>query len=215
MKAIATSDIDRQVLEVLRDELSLDLELALDERSIAHKAIEPPSWIQFFAEGSWWLKALGAYAALYVAEIVKEAGKETWKTRAKIAATTVATGNKVSRLARSLVKLRKALPARSKLVLGLPVPDDYFGVRFELVAKEEDLMAAEIALFVQYIPSIESLIEVEGLRNGHITGPIMLVACDDMTLKVTWMNCKLLTIEERILCLETKAQPDSQQVAER
>lgn len=200
MKALATSDIDPNVLESLRHELSPDLELVLDKRSIMLRSAEPPSLIQFFAEGQWWLKALGAYAALYVAEIVKEAGKETWKNRTKILRVSVAAGDKILKFARALTKMRESLPVRSKLVLGLPVPDEYFGVRYELVAREADLMASEIALFVSYIPQIEKLVVSEGLRKGNVTGPLMLTTCDDLTLKVTWMDRKSLTIEERALC---------------
>jgi hypothetical protein len=208
MKALATSDIDPRVLRSLRDELSPDLELVLDEHSISLKSFEPPSWVQFFAEGPWWLKTLGAYAALYVAEIVKEAGKQTWKSRAKIVLASVTAGDKVLKLARALAKLRKSLPAHSKLVLGLPVPDDYFGIRYDLVARDEDLMASEIALFVSYIPQVEQLVESEGLRNGIVTGPLMLLVRDDLALKVTWMNRKTLTVEERTLCLTNEAHPN-------
>lgn len=207
MKAIATSDIDHRVLVALRDDLCPDIELTLDDRSISLKSVEPPSWIQFFADGPWWLKALGAYAALYTAEIVKEGGKETWTERVKIASSAAATGDKILKLAQSIANLRRSLPERSKLVLGLPVPDDYFGVRYELVAREEDLMAAEIALFVQYIPKIERLIEAEGLQSGKVTGAIMLLVCEDLTLKVTWMNRELLSIEERTLHLDNETQP--------
>lgn len=207
MKALATSDIDPRVLASLRDELSPDLELVLDKYSISLKSVEPPSWIQFFAEGQWWLSALSAYAALYVAELVKEAGKETWKNRTKIVRTSAAAGDKVLKLAKALSKMRASLPARSKLVLGLPVPDDYFGIRYELVAREADLMASEIAMFVSYIPRIEELVESESLGNGNVTGPLMLTVCDDLSLKVTWMNRKSLTVEERTLCLTSEAQP--------
>ena len=104
MKALATSDIDPNLLEALRAELAPDIELAIDERSIAMRSVEPPSWIQFFAEAPWWAQALGAYAAVYVAELVKEAGKETWKQRANLASRSVSAANGVVKLARSLLR---------------------------------------------------------------------------------------------------------------
>jgi hypothetical protein len=204
MKALATSDIDPNLLEALRAELAPDIELAIDERSIAMKSVEPPSWIQFFAEAPWWAQALGAYAAIYVAELVKEAGKETWKQRANLASRSVSAANGVVKLARSLLRLRAALPGRSKLVLGLPVPDDYFGVRFELVGREEAILSAEIALFVSYIPFIEKLIETESLRN-KVTGSIILVIQEDFSLRITWMDRHSLTVEERVLSLTNEA----------
>jgi hypothetical protein len=202
MKATATSDVDHAALELLREQLQPDLELSLDEHAIILRSAEPPSWVQFFAEAPWWIKALEAYAALYVAEIVKAAGKETWKERAKLTRAAVGTGNKVLKLARSFVALRDRIPKKTKLVLGLPVPDDYFGTRFELIGENENIIAAEIALFIRYVPAIERIIEAEGLRAGKVTGAITLRIAEDSSLRVTWMNRESLKIEDRTLHLE-------------
>ena len=204
MKATATSDVDQQALELLCNQLQPDLDLSLDEHAIILRSAEPPSWVQFFAEAPWWIKALGAYAALYIAEIVKEAGKEIWKERAKLARVATGTGNRVLKLARSLVALRDRIPKRTKFVFGLPVPDDYFGTRLELIGKDEDIIAAEIALFIRYIPAIERLIETEGLRAGKVTGAITLHIAEDSSLRVAWMNRESLKIEERTLYLDNK-----------
>lgn len=204
MKALATSDIDPALLRTLRADLSPELELTIDERTVSLKSAEPPSWIQFFAEAPWWIQALGAYAAVYVAELVKEAGRETWKQKAQLAHRTVDASNRMVKVARSVLRLRASLPERTKLVLGLPIPDDYFGVRFELVGRDEEILAAEISLFVRYVPAIEKLIQTEELR-GKVTGAIILLIQEDLSLKVTWMNRQLLKIEERVLRLSDEA----------
>jgi hypothetical protein len=108
------------------------------------------------------------------------------------------------KVARSVLRLRASLPERTKLVLGLPIPDDYFGVRFELVGRDEEILAAEISLFVRYVPAIEKLIQTEELR-GKVTGAIILLIQEDLSLKVTWMNRQLLKIEERVLRLSDEA----------
>jgi hypothetical protein len=181
------------------------MELQVDERLILLRSAEPPSWIQFFAEAPWWVKALGAYAALYVAEITKEAGRDTWRNRAKVASAAIGSKNQIARFARGLLKLKARVAPRTKLVLGLPIPDDYFGVRFELVGRDEDLLAAEIALFARYVPAIERLIEAEGLRYGRVTGAVMLTIGDDTSLRVTWMDRERLEVEERVLRLDDEA----------
>jgi len=201
LKITATSDVNPASLERLCSELQPDLDLSLDERSIFLKSAEPPSWIQFVALAPWWIKALGAYAALYVAEIVKEAGKETWKKRAEIARAAAGAGNKILKFARSLVALRERISPRTKFVFGLPVPDDYPGTRLELTGKDESTIAAEIALFVSYLPAIERLIEAEGLQGKVAFGMTLRIA-GDSSLRVAWMIPDSSKTEERTLRLD-------------
>ena len=75
MRARSTSDVPLETLRELSLELSADLELEVDEHHIFLGAAEPTSWVSFLAEADWWVKALTTYAALDVAEIVKEATK--------------------------------------------------------------------------------------------------------------------------------------------
>lgn len=65
-----------------------------------------------------------AAAALYVAEIVKEAAKESWKNRAKVVALVVGATNKVKSFAANIVRLKRKLPERTEVVLALPIPND-------------------------------------------------------------------------------------------
>jgi hypothetical protein len=205
MKVTATSDIDLGALQLYWSELENDLGVLIEERTIFLRSVEPPSWIQFFADSAWWVKALGAYAAIYVAAIVNKASGETWRNRAKLAAPAIDAGNRVLKLALSLVTLRAKLSTRSKLVLGLPVPDDYFGVRFELLGQDQDVLAAEIALFVQYVPAIERLIELEGIKYGKVAGAVTLVLEEDSSLRVAWTDRESFQGAERILRIDNGA----------
>ena len=80
MRALSTADISLDYLRQLSSELGPEFGLDVDERQVVFKSAHPPSWIVFFADADWWIKALTAYAGLYVAEIVKEAGKQTCGT---------------------------------------------------------------------------------------------------------------------------------------
>jgi hypothetical protein len=82
MKVTSTRDVPLDVLRDLRAELGPEFDLDV-EGQVALLSAEPPSWIAFIAESHWWVQALAAYAALYVAEIVKEAGKDSWKSRGR------------------------------------------------------------------------------------------------------------------------------------
>ena len=201
LKATSTADIDLRTLAALRDDLSADLEIEVSESQIFLRSAEPPSWIQFLADAPWWVQAFGAYSALYVAELVKEAAKTTWAERAAIVRKAKVTTKVLGRFARRLARLRSSLPERSQLVIGLPVPDDYFGVRFELLGRDEDVLAAEIAVFASFVPALEQLIRSERLEQGRVVGAINLLVTDDLRLKVAWMDRESLGIQERVLQL--------------
>src|ERR1017187_10008870 len=79
MRVTWTKDVSLEDLRKLSTELGSDFEIEIDEMPRSYKSAVPPSWVRCYAENSWWIKGLGAYAAIYVAEIVTEAAKNTWK----------------------------------------------------------------------------------------------------------------------------------------
>jgi hypothetical protein len=83
-------------------------------------------WVALLADADVWVKALGAYAALFVAEIVKEAAKDTWRNRAKAAAIGSATFGLLGKMASSITLLKRRLADRTSVAIGLPIPNDYF-----------------------------------------------------------------------------------------
>lgn len=87
MRAYSTSDIPLENLQRFSAELRPDFDIQVDERQMFCKGGVPPSWVVFFTNADWLIKLLGLCAGLNVAEIVKEAGKDTWKNRKKIAST--------------------------------------------------------------------------------------------------------------------------------
>ena len=109
MKVLSTSDVQLGVLRELVGDLAPEIELEVDDRQLFMKSTEPPSWITFLADADWWVKALAAYAALYIAELVREAAKDTWKNRAKAISGLAAAGNQIRQLAESMAHLRARL----------------------------------------------------------------------------------------------------------
>lgn len=199
LRATSTADIQLQSLWAFRDELSDDLDIVVDESQVYLCSIEPPSWVQFFAESSWWVQAFGAYSAVYVAELVKEAAKTTWAERAAIARKTLRAKQKLGAFARRLAMLCATLPKHSQLVIGLPVPDNHFGTRFELLGRDEDVLAAEVAVFASFVPALEGLVRTEQLDKGRVVGAINLMVTEQLCLKVAWMDKETLSINERLL----------------
>jgi hypothetical protein len=186
--ARSTSDISLLTLHTVGAELGADFQLEVDERQIFLKSAEPPSWVTFLAEADWWIKVMGAYAALYIAEIVKEAGKDTWKHRAKALSAAVATANLIRRFGTALANLRKRLPLRTRIEIALPIPDDYFCTRVELIGTEADDLAVQIALFVHHLPMLVEFMRDKKLDRRNVAGGISLKLLPDASLHVRWQD---------------------------
>jgi hypothetical protein len=205
MRALATSDVAIDSIQELRRDLSLDFELQVDDRQIFLSSAEPPSWVTFLANADWWTKGLAAYAALYVAEIVKEAAKGTWKNRGKAVAAGVAAGKGIKKLASSIARFRRRLLPKTQLRVTLPIPDDYFATSLELLGFDPIDLEVQIALFVHHLPALTALIQSERLEHGRVLGGIHLELLPDAALEVSWLDKDSFKEHRRILPLEDTA----------
>jgi hypothetical protein len=161
----------------------------------------PPAWINLIADAPWWVKGFGAYAALYVAELVKEAAKDTWKHKGKIVAGMVGVGNRVSRLASSLFTARSSSRRNTDLSIGLPIPDEDYTTLLRLSSDEPDDLALEIALFVHHLPALIQLLQAEGVRTGATVRWVSTELLDDGSLRARWLQNEPLQHREAILPL--------------
>ena len=199
MKVISTSDVPLSALRSLADELGEEFELEVDESQVFLRSTDPPSWVTFLAEASWWNKLLGAYAALYVAELVKEAAKETWRSRGKALVAAKSAGHQLRRLAASVAELRSRLSGPTTLGLGLPVPDELFSTRLTLDGTDPDELAIQIALFIHHLPALSQLISTHALADGNAGTGVFLRLRDDGALLVSWHDRHTLKIHEHVL----------------
>src|SRR5450755_1231349 len=188
IRAISTSDVSLEALRDFRDQLAGDVEVMVDSSQVFLMSAEPPSWLALLAEAPWWIKALGAYAALFVAKIVEEAAKETWKNRGKAFAAGVDAANRVKRVAIAMFNLKPNLPPRTRLEIGVPVPDDYFATRLTLDATDPDNLTLQIALFVHHLPALMGLVEQKQLSRGCVAAGIHLELLGDGSLEVSWQD---------------------------
>jgi hypothetical protein len=191
MRALSTGDIPLDDLRDLTTQLGPDFGMEIDKRQVVFKSIDPPSWVVFFAEADWWIKVLLASAGLYFAEIVKEAGKDTWKNRAKILSAAAATGDRVRQLAVALASFRRRLAERTRISIGLPTPNDYDGTRFELVGADVDELVVQLAAFVHYLPALAVLMREERLDRVRVATGIRLRMRADFSLEVSWQDSSL------------------------
>jgi len=205
MRALATSDVPVDALKELSRDLGPDFELAVDDRQIFLKSAAAPSWVTFLASADWWVHVLAAYSAIYIAEIVREAGKQTWKDRARAVAVGVAAGKGIKKLASSLVRFRERLLPQTRLRIALPVPDDYFATSLELLGSDPIDLEIQAALFVHYLPALTTLIQSEQLERGRALAGITLKVLTDASLEVSWVDKKSFAQQRRTLPLKGAA----------
>jgi hypothetical protein len=191
MQVKSTSDISLEDVRQLATELGADFELEVEDHQIVYKSHDAPSWVRLFANADWWIKLLAAYASLYFAEIAKEAGKETWKNRGKIASAAFAAGDRIKQFAVGLGHLRSRLPRKTRLEIALPFPDDYDGTILELTGSTVDELSPQVALFVHHLPTLLDLMRSEGLGRGSIATGIHLTILSDLSLHVAWQDGSL------------------------
>ena len=144
---------------------------------------------------------MAAASALYVAELIKESAKETWKNRAKVVAAFVGVTNKARMFAEKIIKLRQRLPERTAVVLALPVPHYYRGSTLALSARDADTLTVEIALFIHHLPALGKLMREEDLEGSRAATGLFLSLLDNGDLKISWVDCDSMEIQSRVILL--------------
>jgi hypothetical protein len=201
----STRDVPLEALYELKHELGSEFALDVDEGQIVLKSAEPPSWVTFLAKPDWWLHLLEAAAALYMAEIIKQTAKHSWRHRAKAWAAVGGVGNRIKKLADGIVRLRHKTSQRTGVGVGLPVPDEHFPSCLYLEEAGPEELAVQIALFIHHLPALKSLIAEERLDQGRVLGGICLRLLEEGTMEVTWMDKEPMRLSKRILPLESRA----------
>jgi hypothetical protein len=201
VKVVSTSDVDLGVLRALGEDLAPGVELEVDDRQIFMRSAEPPSWITFLAEADWWVKALTAYAALYIAEIVKGAAKDTWANRARAISGLAAAGNQIRRLAVSMASLRARLAPRTRIEVGIPFPEEHWPARLQLSGSDAHEIALQLALFVHHLPALQTFILIKGLNSSRVAAGMSLTLLTDGSLEVSWQDGESLSRQQHVLTL--------------
>lgn len=202
MKVLSTYDISKEILEGLKADLGDDFRLDIDSQ-VALFSAEPPSWFTFIAEADWWIKAFAAYAALYVAEIVKEAGKDTWKNRGK--AFEFLKTDSLHRMSKAILRALSRTRPNTTASVAIPIPSEVYTTSLRLTSRNEDDIAAEIALFVHHLPALTELLNAEDIGAGNSSGWIRLKFLDDGSLEVRWFERE--SLEERRYVLPFRPMP--------
>lgn len=182
----STNDVPLPVLENFAADLEPDLLVEVDSSQISFKSAEPQSWIALFATADWWIKLITAYGALYTAEIVKEAAKDSWKNRARGVDALRSWAGGVMRLAGSFKKLRPRLSGKTTIKLGLPVPDEYFGTTLDLIGSDVEHIEQFIVMFIAHLPQINEILDAQRATDRRVLAGVRLTLLEDGALEVSW-----------------------------
>jgi hypothetical protein len=204
MKVLATEDVAAQPLADFRAELVGDYGEPTEEGRFFFKSLDAPSWVRLVAELAWWQQALAAAAALYVAELVKEAAKETWKSRAKVIAATVNAARGLKHLAGAVCRLKSSLSSRTEVIVSIPEPHEYFGAQLRLNLEDQSLAEVELALFVHYLPAVSALIAEHKTKGVRAATGYFLELQDSANLLVWWFDGETLKRNEALITLAAR-----------
>lgn len=192
IKITATDDVPNEPLNEFRAETAAELNLQIEEERYFLKSLDAPSWVRLVAELDWWQQALSAASALYIAELVKEAAKETWKSRAKLLTVAASSVRAIRTLAVRLVQLKRKLEERTEVVVGVPLPHEYFDTQLILRAKDPAETEIELALFVHYLPAVKALIDEQASKNQPASTGYFLEIQPNTDLLVWWFDSETL-----------------------
>lgn len=113
----STEDISEVILNEFARLAELPADVEICDQHFIMRSAEPPSWISLIAESSWWVKLFAGAAALYTAELVKEAAKETWKNRVDIYKRLGTSVNTITKLGLAFLESKKKCKDHSYLVV--------------------------------------------------------------------------------------------------
>ena len=131
----------------------------------------------------------------------REAAKETWKNRNEIRIAITDATTALFRFASKIVELRKKLAARTVIGVGVPTPDEFRGIRFDLASSDDPAdVALDIALFVHYLPEVLRAIEDEQITRRAMAG-IVLRLRRDGSLEMEWHDRDPLRLRNRVFTL--------------
>lgn len=152
------------------------------------KSALPPSWIAVIADHKELIAALGPAAAIFFAELTKEAAKETWRSKGKIArALAHAAVWPLRRAASILAAARDSTPRGASVVLQIPV-SEFAHVRAKLDASDVEPLALSIAQVVRAAAELDRV--VREIENGDLAagGRYFATLEPDGTIRLEWIS---------------------------
>ena len=144
------------------------------------KSLDPPSWLAFLAEASWWQEALGGTVSLVVKSLIEEATRNFYRA----VANRLRKPDPLDEFASCLRKFSRENP-KAGLAIGIRTHDQLNGTTLPMECDAE--MEARIGVFVHHVPRLIELIEKESVLD-KVIGGVYLRLYDNGALGVTWLE---------------------------
>ena len=190
MKITSTQDVSLPSLQAAADSsLPASWKVDVDDSQVFLRAYEAPSWVSIAASAPWWVQMLGTAASVYIAGILSEAGKDTWKNRGRLAAFVKQANSAVVHIATFAIQTRIAGNERTFVRLEVPLENGFDSVGLKLEYQTQDELEFEIALFVHYAPQIESLLQQTRVQGNRTVGGVNAeFGKNDYSMLLTWLD---------------------------
>ena len=162
-------------------------------------ALDLPGFIKLIGEAADWLP-LKAAAAIFLSQLAKEAATDIYKHKAAIArALGEVAAAPIRTVAQSLLRARldsgSAVPG---VVLGLSIPNDFFGTSIDLDAMSEEEIAVVVSKFVTRAEEIEAIIKAEIVAGNPPMGSVLVSSASSGGFTLSWLDRSMKQHERQV-----------------
>ena len=193
-----SESVNREAISALRYELEDRLSTSVETHLVGLRSFEIPMVISIVVVSATWLLRLFG---------VPEYFKIRMQERARIDARK-ANEKRMQRVRSShwfVASLSKHISDGASVTIGLHIPPEHFENRMNadhfggllLKGTNKEMIAAELDLFLQYVPALQHLIETE-ITPNPILGGVYLKLLDD-GLEVSWIPQEMFRKRVRVL----------------
>ncbi|HET9814038.1 MAG TPA: hypothetical protein VFP57_10350 [Sphingomicrobium sp.] len=192
----STGDILLEKLEAVFAESVVAELTEIDERQYFFKSMDAPSWVQLLANVNEWVALLGGGLSVYVAGILAEAGKDTWKKRASIPKGVRRGSRMLLELARKIVTLQNVVGPATRIEIGIPISDDHYSALLPINVGSPEEVELQLARFSAQAVALSDLL---GQSDVKPLGWVILSLTERGDLLVQWSDAETLQRHEETL----------------
>jgi len=191
-----TGDISLGELRQLTARLEAHVAVEIDPAQGFFKSVDPPSWIKFLQEPQFWIQTLAGGVVL---DLAKAGARHLWRNRSLVKSV-VREGASVAlgEFAETLAVVREHYGPGTALLVGVPVPNDWFCTALPLEGNDPSLYASQVALFLAHLPRIQILLD---RHAAALLGQMSLSLTDDGDMVAEWVDRETMTRQREILTL--------------
>ena len=141
-----------------------------------------------------------AAATVFLSQLAKRAADEAWDRRREIVqALRTASVTPLRRLVAAIDQARRASDREPQIIVGLPVPDPYFGTAIHFRPEDEADIAWFVANFVVKAEAIDQTVRDEIGEDLEPMGNVQLHLRDDGSFTVRWLDREDRAWRERLI----------------